>query len=87
MNSGDTKCIEIDNLQQTCNKLDTNLQQKSLTNGEWLRGLSDEELVYKLDWDFISSGSEFCDGCCHGCVGCQQRALAWLRAEHKGVDE
>ena len=45
---GDTKCVEIDNLQQTCNKLDTNLQQKPITNREWLRSLSDEEYAHQI---------------------------------------
>ena len=41
------------------------------TNGEWLRGLSDEELA---KWWFEVDE-------------CSERFLAWLRAEHKEVDE
>lgn len=52
------------------------------TNGEWLRGLSDEELVGMLDYEIVL-GKSCEDIQCNDCEGCQNRVLAWLRAEHK----
>lgn len=58
---------------------------RQLTNGEWLRGLSDEELVGKLDYEIVLGHS--CDNIqCNDCEGCQNRVLAWLRAEHKEAE-
>lgn len=57
-------------------------KQKPITNGEWLRGLSDEELagIYwcRICCTEIKDPSIRCKG-----VGCNDWKVAWLRAEHK----
>ena len=75
---GDTKCILIDKQKYALE----NIQKKPITNGKWLRGLSDEELVWLLDWDKVLGEDYDLDIS----VAQATKALAWLRAEHKGVE-
>ena len=61
-------------------------QQKPITNGEWLRGLSDEELAKYIDrgrmcieWEDCNVSNEYeCKT-----IDCR---VYWLRAEHKEVE-
>ena len=84
LDGGDIKCVEIDNLQQTCNKLDTNLQQKPITNREWLHSLSDEELAKEVSMGKCVHCLDYDDGACRAEGSCIYGLLAWLRAEHRG---
>lgn len=63
-------------------------QQKPLTNREWLESLSDDELVFHLLTECLNCEYHNLTA---GCVAprgkdCKDGILAWLRAEHKGVE-
>jgi hypothetical protein len=67
--------------------------QKHMTNGDWIRSMSDEELA-----DFIANNFDDCDCCVYAAeyadgrddcmypddvVDCKKGHLAWLQQEHK----
>ena len=64
---------------------------KTITNGEWLRGLSDEEFLkwvnrYPCQQDGMDCGFISAVVLRHEYDDCDECLLAWLRAEHKGVE-
>lgn len=57
-------------------------KRKTITTSSWLRGLSDEELVYYLDWfSFCPKHCEECDGINDTCAKCILQELKKERWE------
>ena len=87
------KSVKVELGKDTMIQVDGAQRQLPITNGEWLRSLSDEELAHQIwllchidvgtHWLCDEVGKEGCDRVMGRCKQCR---ITWLRAEHKGVE-
>ena len=74
------------------------MRRIKMTNRQWLESLSNEELARTLDVNQLAENNlpdhtfgiwkEICDtDCYHHGYCCNHCFMAWLRAEHKEVEE
>ena len=86
--SSGAKSVKVELGKDTIIQIDGLQRQLPITNGEWLRGLSDEEFIQKLNDGEIYISDALCGLICGGDCDCYKPSchnckLAWLRAEHK----
>ena len=77
------KSVKVELGKDTMIQVDGVQKQLPITNGDWLRGLSDEELAKNIYCQFDEYDAQ---QNCRKYESCYDCKLAWLRAEHKGVE-